>query len=280
MPFGFDIASGGVAGRDHRKGVPSNYQDAHAVASSDHGLVTVVADGCGSSKYSEYGARKAVTHLTTHFQRLLSYGSKPLHPGFFATARDQLLEDIRDDADKMGESRSRIINDYFLFTLVGAIMTPEMTTFFAIGDGVFVINGELIVLDSGSENKPAYLAYAITGSSLTDNDPSRLEFHVVRHVPTPDLTQFLVGTDGVVDIATKAHRRIPGGGETEMVGPLSQFWESDEYYQTVGNSGITTRLNLMARDQYRTSPTGRKVLEGGLLPDDTTMVVGRRTPPA
>lgn len=278
MPFGFDIAAGGVAGRDHRKGIPRNYQDAYAVQSSPRGTVIVVADGCGSSKHSEYGAKKAVTHLGTTMQRLLSYGTKPMHPGFFEAAREELLTDIRDDARKMGSSLSTVINDYFLFTLVGSVITPEMTTFFSIGDGVIVINDKVIVLDSGSENKPSYLAYAITGSSLTDDDPSRLDFQILCNVPTSELSYFLVGSDGLVDLTNKSHRRLPGGNENELVGPLSQFWDDGRHFATNNSSSVTTRLNLMARDQYRNSPTGRKVLEGGLLADDTTLVVGRRTP--
>ncbi len=51
-----------------------------------------------------------------------------------------------------------IVYDYFLFTIVGALITPEGSPIFAKGDGVIFLNGEEIILRSFANNAPSYLA--------------------------------------------------------------------------------------------------------------------------
>jgi hypothetical protein len=187
--------------------------------------------------------------------------------------RDTVLSNINVLARNMGVSLGEVINRYFLFTMNGVIITEDDAIFFALGDGVVIINGEVTVLDPGPKNQPVYMAYQLTGSSVTDGDPSSLEFQTVRKMPTAELQTFLVGTDGIKDVIDRQERNLPG--QSEPVGPISQFWQQDKYF-VPGTVAVTRRLNLMARDWPRQGTNGRYVLDGGLLADDTTLIVGRR----
>lgn len=270
----FQLTGGSVAGRDHRKGIPRNRQDAYQIAQTAHGITAVVADGCGSGESSEVGAAMGVRLLTTYLQRLLARGYRP-DTQLLARARQAVLSQLHVLAQDMGESLTEVVNRYFLFTLLGAVITPDTALFFALGDGVLVVNGELVVLDSGPNNEPIYLGYALIGSRLTDHDPSLLDFQIVRQLPTANLRHFLIGSDGVQEAIGRETRCLPGSDE--VFGPLSQFWENDRYF-VPGTVAVTRRLHLLARDWTRRSATGRNVTEGGLLADDTTLVAGRRTP--
>lgn len=271
----FQLAGGSVAGRDHRGrgGVPRNCQDAYHLHGGLTAHVVMVADGCGSGKSSEVGAeigtRMGATFLCQYLERGL-----PANGQMLERVRQDLIGHLRVVARNMGSSLSEVVNRYFLFTLLGAIITEETAIFFAIGDGVIVVNGEIRVLEPEAGNQPIYLGYALTGSSLTDENPDKLRFQIVKQLPTAELQHFLVGTDGVSDAITNASRNIPG--TNQPFGPISQFWEGDQFFSNP--VAITRRLNLMARDwpQKVVPESGRQVVDSGLLPDDTTFVVGRR----
>ena len=280
----FELAAGGVAGRDHRRGVPTNYQDAYCIRYGRNAITAVVADGCSSGERSEVGAAIGVEMLTTLLHRQLDRGYPPSRH-LLARVQRQLVSQLDVLAQMMGESLSEVVNRFMLFTLLGVIITEETAFFFALGDGVVAINGTVMTLEVGGDilnpaskptvsNQPIYLAYALTGSELTDDEPTKLDFRIIAHMPVGQLEYFLLGTDGVTDIISRADDCLPG--RDEQVGSLSQFWETDRAFRN--RKAVTMRLNLMARDVFAPSPGGGRVLYGGLLGDDTTLVVGRRAP--
>jgi hypothetical protein len=48
-----------------------------------------------------------------------------------------------------GEFRGheQVLLDYFLFTIIGVIVTPEETTVFSFGDGVYAMNEDVQVIE-------------------------------------------------------------------------------------------------------------------------------------
>lgn len=261
----FEIAGGSVAGRDHRKGIPRNKQDTFCVRQTKYGTVAIVADGCGSGKHSEVGARLAVRLLSTALDRYLARGLQP-NGQLLARAGQELLSSLHMLAKDMGESLSEVVHNHFLFTLIGMVSTASTTMFFSLGDGVLVINDETTILDSGPDNAPDYFGYRLLGKHL--------EFNIVRTMPTCEVERFLLGSDGVVAMIENAERHLPG--TSEVLGPLSQFCENDKYFRA-GDIGIERRLNLAARDWPKRTDSGQYVMESGFLPDDTTLVVGRKS---
>jgi hypothetical protein len=175
-------------------------------------------------------------------------------------------------ASAMGESFSRTINDYFLFTVVGAVITKRDTFLFSIGDGVFIVNGRVVQLGPFLNNAPPYLAYNLTGSSLTDSQPEFLNIRVEPTIPTYQIQSLVIGSDGVLDLINAEGRRLPR--REDIVGNISQFWLNDLYFE---NSDATRRrLAIINREGAEIVFGNSAVVTGGLLPDDTTLIAIRR----
>jgi len=273
----FEIARGTILGRDHRI-IGKNNQDAFNILKSNNMTICLVCDGCGSGKYSEVGAKIGARIIAesilrdSEIYKRKSLNAFPLNEKI----RENVLAQIRVIALSMGGSFSETITDYFLFTVVGAILTPLEAIIFSIGDGVIIINGEEINL-SFPDDTPPYLSYELTGSSLLDKNPNYFKFQIHEIIPIGDIRNILIGTDGTADFINKPNKNIPG--KKELIGPISQFWQENRYFNN--KDMIRRKLALANRDSVKYLKDNLGNISGvhkenGLLPDDTTMVVIRR----
>lgn len=266
----FELAGGSVIGRDHRA-VGKNNQDSFYWESEGEVVVGFVADGCGDSidsPHSEVGSQIAV-HLVT--KTILDNLRRPRaidSQRFWDKVLYETAFQIRTIAAGMGKSLSEAVRQHFLFTLVGVVITPETTVFVSLGDGVVAINGTVSVLGPYPNNMPPYLGYNLVETSI---DPNLTKFFVLETLKTATLESFLIGSDGVSDLASLADKQMPG--REELVGSIEQFWTDDRVF---GNpQTITRRLRLIADEKILTV-SGQVLRYPGLLRDDTTMIVGRR----
>lgn len=290
---GFEIAGGSITGRDHLGRnevlIGRNNQDAFLWNLSDHGLVAVVCDGCGSSTHTEVGAKLGARLITTAIAEKLERLS-PQHPERSLDYwQGQFLERIRLDtlarlrvlalemAGPQG-SLTEIVRDYFLFTVVGLILTESQALVFAIGDGLYCLNGDASVLGPFADNQPPYLAYGLIADGGSNDLPAgSLRFKVHRLLPTEKLTSILIGTDGTADLKQQSGAPLPG--TKDLVGSLAQFWQDDRYF--ANPDAIRRRLALINREVRRLDPAKQTLLiNPGLLHDDTTLVAVRRIAPA
>lgn len=269
MASAFEVAAGSVTGRDHVFSGRNN-QDAFCVWSGPEAVVAVVADGCGSGKWSEVGARLGSRLVVEALRARIAEGSRGL-------ATEALLEEVRRDVlatlrsltTALGGSRSQAVADYLLFTVVGAVVGPVESFVFALGDGVVAVNGDVEVL-AAPGNAPAYLSYGLDGSP-TGADTPRFAIH--RRLPTAALENLLVASDGAGELIAFRNRCLPGRDET--VGSLARLWEDDRHFANPANLG--RRLQLVNRPIQRIDWQARSVArEPGLLADDTTVAVIRR----
>lgn len=305
--FNFRIAAGSIVGADHLgrndliKG--DNNHDAHRymnITSSDgrttEGILAVVADGCGGMprknqtrlgiRHSEVGAwiglELLATTLTQQLSRLdlqeaLSFESASI---LLERTRQDLLAQLRVLANAMtpqNQSFTQTVNDYFLFTVVGALLTPLTTAIFSLGDGFYALNGEIKQLGPFPENRPPYLAYGLINPVDYADNQEQLHFQVLELLPTSKVNSLLVGTDGVADLIAAAEKQIPGSEES--VGPISQFWNEPRYL--TNRYAIYQRLCLLnseARKLVTSGDTPRIESASRLLRDDTTLVVITREP--
>ncbi|MBI4118849.1 MAG: protein phosphatase 2C domain-containing protein [Parcubacteria group bacterium] len=280
----FQIAGGSVPGSEHTKpGKPgwTNNQDAFHWRQTDNCLAAVVCDGCGSGAHSEVGA-KISARLVVQFiaeageryvGQLLSQPEKEVGIDW-ERVKTLILSQIAVLASSMGESFSKTINDYFLFTLVGALITPWDVFLFSLGDGVFVLNGEIIQLGPFPNNAPSYLAYNLTGSSLTVDQPELLKIQVNRIILIDELESLILGCDGVLDLIALADKNLPH--REEVVGSISQFWTDDHYF--TNSDAVRRRLALIGKEGAEVVAGNKARVTNGLLADDTTLVVIRRDP--
>ncbi|MDX2270578.1 MAG: protein phosphatase 2C domain-containing protein [Cyanobacteriota bacterium] len=253
-------ACGSVVGTEHRR-LGRNNQDSYQVLKTEDFLIALVCDGCGSSKHSEIGAKVGSRLLLQTIAMALQWGELD-----WEWVQSEVLRQIASLADLMGQNRGQMVQDYFLFTLVGCVITPSHSVLFALGDGVFILNHEVLTLEA--DNSPPYLGYGLLGLHYP--------IQVVRVIPTQALHSLLIGTDGVNDLLSKADHPLPG--RHDRVGFISQFWQEDRYFQNP--QMLQRHLNLINRDVTVPDWAARQLIRhSGLLPDDTTLIVLRQKKP-
>ncbi|TSC82144.1 MAG: hypothetical protein G01um101420_674 [Parcubacteria group bacterium Gr01-1014_20] len=281
--YDLEVSGGSVIGKDHRRDGRNN-QDAYFFKQGSGYAVALVADGCGSSRYSEVGSHIAVELVgSLLLEQALRFfcgrkeeevATMPRPLPIWERVRLDAVSNIRVLSNQMGPSLSKSVNDYFLFTLVGALITPIESYFFSIGDGVIFVNGEMIQIGPFENNAPPYLGYEIVGSDA-HSGADAFHFKVHRSLPTENLDSFLVGTDGVMSLVAAEAEFIPG--KEEFVGPISQFWNEARFF--TNPQTLQRALNLINREAVLIDWERQKVdKEKGHLPDDTTLVVGRLAP--
>lgn len=258
MAPAFEIAGGTVTGQAH-VAAGRNNQDAFSWERSGDGFVAVVCDGCSTAPHSEVGAQLGARLLTRAAAPLLESAADPAE--LLEQVRRGVLDALRSLATGLAGGRSgpafaRAVLDHFLFTVVGALVTPRWATTFSLGDGLAVLNGDRLQLGPFPGNEPPYLAYALLPGSARERP-----FELHPPVPVEEVRSLLLATDGALDLEARADRAVPGRGE--LVGPLSQFWSEDRFF--ANRDMVRRRLAVVARGP-----------RGGLLPDDTTVVVARR----
>jgi hypothetical protein len=280
-PAAFELASASVCGRDHQR-VCRNNQDALAVERGARHLVLVVADGCGSSPGSEVGARLGARLLAAALLRRLEpgeaapagpldappsgsagWGGGPLVDAALAAARADVLAHLGTlarglCAAPVPDDRllAAAVKEHLLFTLVGAVVGPEETALFALGDGLLALNERSFPLGPFPGNQPPYLGYALLPQALHGFACEELQLEIRARLPTASLRSLALGTDGALDLGAAA------AGPEALLGEPVLFKNPD---------GLRRRLYLLARDQPgRPAP----------LHDDTTLVLLRRAPVA
>lgn len=262
----FEIAGGSVIGREHLRSGQNN-QDAYGgICCADYALA-VVCDGCGSRAHSEVGAKIGVCltieALTSNAKKMTIDNSF-----FWQQVQQDLLKKLQALAGIIGGNFSQTLQDYFLFTIVGALVTPAGAWVFSIGDGVIAVNGTVMQLPPFPQNAPPYLAYG-----LLDSASEAWQFQVHKTLPLDEVKSILIGTDGVKNIIAAAETNLPG--KEEKVGSISQFWEQDCYFKNPDR--VRRQLALMNREITKFDCERQQLVRTvGLLPDDTTLMVLRK----
>lgn len=272
----WEIAGGSIIGRDHVRSQKNN-QDSFFWTEKNGLLVAAVSDGCSAGSKSEVGANLGCRLLVKNLEaELISVRAENFNRLVLEVAleraRQDTLAEMRILAKSLGGSFSSVVEEYFLFTLLGGIFTEKYSALFAVGDGLFFLNGEKIELGPFPGNKPPYLSYALVDNSL-GTLPELFRFRIFRFVETKDVENCLIATDGAKDLLAVTDRQIPG--KEEVVGEISRFWQDDKYFTNPDQ--LRRRLTLLNRDSKLYDPrTATLKVENGLLPDDTTFIVIRR----
>lgn len=252
-----------IIGADHRY-ERRNCEDAvHLIRWRDI-VIGVVADGCGSGKHTEVGAKLGVIITANQIiEELLHAAPADLSQLDWTNVTIRVEKLLRAIAEGMTDENtySAFVFDYLLYTTVGFIMTPALTSFFGIGDGTLFVNGVGGVMEAGEGNRPDYIGYRILESQ------SRPVFTVYRTLATADVDHFMVATDGMRYLIGAEEKPMPNG--TQPIGPVSQFWTEHRYF--VNSDNIRRRFVGLNGGIHG-------AVDVGILRDDTAMIVGRRIP--
>lgn len=263
------VLSGTVPGTQHvMPGRPNwkNNQDAFCYEwlSASRGFVAVVCDGCGSSSHSEVGANMAAKKFVELVLRELRANS--IDSISWERVRDSLATYFDVIAGCLGRDKRSVIEDFFLFTIVGMVIADHQVCIVNIGDGVCAVNGYFCSFGPFPENKPPYLMYSVTGSPVLDGNPALRDFQV-NFFSLHGVATVLIGCDGVEDLISVHDDCEYYPGTKKEIGSIDRIFEED-FFNNPDN--LRRHLALLNRE---TVCNGK--VSPGLLPDDTTIVLVR-----
>ena len=263
----FELAGGSVIGREHLR-VGKNNQDAYSWSLTESGSIAVVCDGCGSGSHTEVGAKLGARLIVATIQQVLKQDLPLADDTVWQTIQQTVLAQLHVLVGQIGGEPTQTIRDYLLFTIAGVVITPTITATFALGDGVIVVNDQVMQLGPFANNAPPYLGYALLQEQVSEC----LQLKPLQVLPTDQVQSLLIGSDGVSDLIQVAEHPLPG--RSERVGDIAQFWQDDRYFRNPDQ--VRRRLALINREVItvdQSSPSYSR--QPGLLPDDTTLVAIR-----
>jgi len=295
-PFDFEFAGASVVGQDHmsRNGVLIGKPNQDAMCDvhlfPEH-RVFVVCDGCGSGTFSEVGSRIGARMTCLTISEMLAgrgydIGDWPLGrdgvqrmSSFMDRIRGSIAGRIETQAKAMSDWRDSssyltTLGEYFSFTILGVIMAGRMAVTFNIGDGYFVVNGDVSQREAGDDNAPPYIIYdLIPDAHLKDPRGVRLRNQMVFEChDLKSIDSIIVATDGMRDILSKEGVEYPG--RTDKAIPPPSGFLKDEFF--INPSRLQRELSMMNTERMLLTDDGNLQRHPGLLSDDTTMYVIRK----
>lgn len=267
-----EFASGVLQGADHRY-LRTNCQDALRILRRESVVVGICSDGCGTGEHTEVGAQLVVNIATDviaaeHLVAANNLGGE-VDWGYIKEEIVRRIDTIALSTWSDDKDYSKLIIGYFFATVIGFVMTPDFTTFFRAGDGVLYINGERVPIQTPEGNRPEYLGYNLLDSSI------KPDLEVMAHLPTSEIDNFLLGSDGLKDIIASEGKLIPKKPKPgrppndELVGHLSQFWTDGVYFD---DPEAVRRRIMVFNGGLQAEP------RAGIARDDTSLIVCRRKP--
>jgi Protein phosphatase 2C len=277
---------GSVLGADHLK-VKKNCQDTYATRQTKDYFVAFVCDGGSNSNlgyetFTEVGARIGVNIVTNYVADRLNnisrwrWNAYLQSANFWGDVQTNLLKQVDGIARGMGGHYRRNVVDYFLFTLVGMVITPDITLFTGIGDGYFFLNGEKYeVHSSGSDNMPVYIAYNLVETNLKKMSPEDLKLGVKKIVPSATVNSVMIASDGLTPLIVNDEKTEEDETRRMDVGSIEQFWNEKGYFDNTFSLGwrlkqLATEKKIIKWDEKRAE------IHPAIITDDLALVVASR----
>ena len=166
-------------------------QDACRYFTDSHTLIACIADGAGSARYSDKGARKAVYQFVAASRDMLNRGDGQCLTDIVS----QAFEEARLAVLKIADDDPR----EYATTLLGLIAKDGTLAAIQVGDGAIVVDGE-VVMDSHSGE------YSNETMFVTEPDVKPSTFSVSEKI-----TRVAMLTDGLENIALEdnGYQRAP-----------------------------------------------------------------------
>jgi len=234
MDYPFCITAGTQIGSAHVHAGKNN-QDGWAIYQDQQIAIAIVADGCGSAPHSEVGAKLGSKLLCEIIRESATDYSLD-----WEAISDKFLWQIRVIANNMTADVMQALHDYFLFTVVGCVITPLHSLIFSAGDGYYAINGKLYELQPMQGNRPPYL----TLSLIDPRFPTKLSIN--HELNNAEISSILLATDGFSEIASQE--------------VITDFIDNTKYQK---NPDCVRRKLCLLQKEHR-------------LSDDTTLIIIKR----
>ena len=189
-------------------------QDASRCFARDNVLVACVADGAGSARYSDEGARVAVDEFVAVSQDLLRSGDELDSAEIVSRAFEAARLAVQDIAESH-------LKDYAT-TLLGLVSRKDSFAAIQVGDGAVIVDGEVVVDSHEGE-------YANETKFITNPDVAPSIFS-----DCIEIRRVAIVTDGLENLvlANNGYQRTPHGPFFEsMYEWLHRFDEPDRTAQ-------------------------------------------------
>lgn len=225
-----EMLGGTIRGFNHDKN-----QDAYSIRSGEDGcLVGVVCDGCGSTPYSEYGAR-FFAHRMSAFTRNLPIAQIPSEAairerflpicwGEFLRSLSTHLESLTEDSGR--EEALEMCSSHFLSTVHVLVRAEGWIFAFGSGDGVWWKDTgsgtEVQSIEAVFPNAPAYPAFHLFPEEVEEDRLHDCPFELYFAEPEDEVEFAGIGSDGVDEMIDRKGEEIRGG---DTVGGVDQFRE-------------------------------------------------------
>ncbi len=187
------IRGASVIGREHVR-LGRNNQDAWACAERGAVRAAVVTDGCSSEKSSEVGAQLAARWLANWVTEHAA--PEAVGPDLATRATHALTAWLYRLAGTFDGEFVDAVQRHLLFTFLCAVSSEHRSLVFGVGDGVVVVDDDVVRLDSGDDNAPNYVAYRLLSGPKSDLLEPRVHFWGDAHA------RIAVLTDGFVSLPT------------------------------------------------------------------------------
>lgn len=246
----FAVAAGSVVGAEHRRTDRPN-QDAWAWRDDGAVLAAAVADGCGSGRHSEVGARLGAAMWAEALRRWAPAFSSPADPALYRVVRRDVTAQLGALAAAMGGDPVEVVAEHFLFTVVGCVIAAGTAVVHAVGDGLYAIDGEVTELGPFPGNQPPYIGYDLVGDAGD-------AVVIAAVVDAAAIDSIALATDGALDLE-----------------PLPPLWEDPRYLRN--RDAIRRHLAVINREAVEPDWEERRLrVRRGALADDTTVLIIRR----
>jgi hypothetical protein len=206
-PFAYHARAGQVIGSDHA-GRAANCQDAFALAEAPTYVAGFVCDGCGEGQRSEVGAALAAQFLASRAAEHLTAGTAiESIPSLLYGQLVGYLQALM--AASNPAEPVQFAKDHLLFTVLGLLVTPSQALLLAAGDGLLVMDAQVLVRDEN--NAPTYIGYHLFApSSLALTQPLPTAFDT--YTLPPAWQRLAIASDGyrpdlVSHLWNHTHRR-------------------------------------------------------------------------
>ena len=237
----FSNATASVIGSSHYK-LFYNNQDSYDFYQDKFCIIGVVADGCGSGSNSEVGARLSVDFVINFCKK--NFSNKPFDKNLLENALVEYLRNIV--KNQQTNEELDFIENYLYFTLFGFIIQPNQTFIFHSGDGCYILNEKVVIVEQ--DNRPKYIAKKlISGKSHIEID----------QIETSKLEKLLVATDGLLHLNDKFLNKISVEGMTKM----SDFFNDENHFD-----------DIISLPKFLTNLS----INNNILKDDTTLIMVKR----
>lgn len=238
---GFQVRAATIIGRDHMFR-QANCQDAYAFVESNEYIFGLVTDGCGEGAHSEVGAKLLAKFVVEEINLLLASGVsiKEIPSVLFP----HCLEFLRRLSFFLEAPVSRektkwpwlwldhfspslkFVKNYLLCTILGFVMDETQGIIFAVGDGLIIINEEMIVRDE--EDKPNYIAYHLVDEQFLEKADQLPEKFDVYQFEVGNLEHLAIATDG---FESELVKEIWGHTHPRGLQRKFNLWSREKHFQ-------------------------------------------------